>query len=329
MDLILSQFNLDSPLPTFIEMRAQEDLMHIMRGGFRYGMAVASNYYPTFHHAHSVADEIFTVLWGLLDYRFLKAIDATFAESFYGIKRVLADGDWKEGKGMPLTRRERVLSVVFGVVVPYLHLKLNALITRLREEGTEGEARPGLLAKARRVAKRIFLLTYPWVNFAYITTECWYWLRYLSHWPWWNPWLHSRGIILRRMEASDYELQTRGPHARFLDYSRRTLAFLIAVFRVLEWWNSTESLRQATEEASTRKPPPPEPPQAVVDLSNLDEGACPICRHPTTNPTLNAASGYVYCYPCIHQHVEATRKDFVTHIPSSLDHLRRIYESGA
>eukprot|EP01065_Artemidia_motanka_P006581 TRINITY_DN13223_c0_g1_i1.p2 TRINITY_DN13223_c0_g1~~TRINITY_DN13223_c0_g1_i1.p2 ORF type:complete len:360 (+),score=111.43 TRINITY_DN13223_c0_g1_i1:62-1141(+) len=359
MDVLLGQFNLDSPLPTFFEVRAQEETQPMLKSAFRYALTVTAQRSPRLLAVLPYVDEIFTLIWAAVDARCLALVNSTFGEHFYGMTRVVlgpggnSPGPQEEGAEtpedagfgsarshqsdqlgpfLPLSRRDRLFSVLVSVVVPYLRGRLSQLLQRLKDEGqTEEQARRRWedqyprLGPLIRASRKAFVVGYPWVNAAYEAATFIYWLRYLFESCWWSPWNHSRRILLKRMDYQDYVASSQH---RFVEGIRYGLFGLVVVFKLLEWWHSTESLRQQLEEGAGRPIPAPPEPEKAVDLTGLRESQCPQCRQRTTNPTLNAASGHVYCYPCVHQYVEAHGKDPVTQIRSSLDHLRRIYETA-
>eukprot|EP01061_Rhynchopus_euleeides_P018737 TRINITY_DN30942_c0_g1_i1.p1 TRINITY_DN30942_c0_g1~~TRINITY_DN30942_c0_g1_i1.p1 ORF type:complete len:344 (+),score=89.33 TRINITY_DN30942_c0_g1_i1:396-1427(+) len=343
MDLILSQYNLDSPLPTFFEMRAQEELMPILSSGFRYALTVTAQRVIPLSKVVPYSDELFAVLWGLLDYKFLSAIDSTFSENFYGLKRVVAPRGVDvmkdvEQEGLRsylrLSKRDHIISVLLSVLIPYIKTRLQDYMTRCKEE--QGTSAEESLTPRWRTIRKAFVRVYPWLHFAMESITVVYWIRYLFEAPWWSAGLHSRRIVLRRLERQDYmELQS-SPHMALLERTGNVLLWGIVCFRVMEWWNSTEAARQegggggggdALGDQPSVRVPPPAPPAEVQGLDGAAQ--CPLCRHSVTNPTLNASTGLVYCYPCIHQHVEHYSEDPVTHTLTTLDHLRRIYETSA
>ena len=347
MDLILSQFNLDSPLPTFFEMRAQEELMPLLSSGFRYGMTVTAQRLVPLAKVVPWSEEIFAVLWALLDYKFLKAIDSTFSENFYGLKRAVAPPgadimkDIEKGEVRAyhrLTKRHRILSVLLSVLLPYIRAKLTEHMWRCKEE--EGTAAESNLSRRRLALRRVYKKVYPYVHFAFEIVTCVYWLRYLFESPWWSPYLHANRILLRRLDRADYVALQSSPHTSLLERTGNFILWTIVCFRVLEWWNSTEAARDDTAgdagiggggatASGLRGSLPPPPAPSEVASATISTSECPHCKHSVTNPTLNAATGIVYCYPCIHQYVEHHAEDPVTRSPCTLDHLRRIYETSA
>jgi peroxin-12 len=42
---------------------------------------------------------------------------------------------------------------------------------------------------------------------------------------------------------------------------------------------------------------------------------------------MTTVSGYAFCYPCIFTHVQQHGRCPVTHIPATVDSIRRLYQS--
>ena len=60
-------------------------------------------------------------------------------------------------------------------------------------------------------------------------------------------------------------------------------------------------------------------------LSSMLKGA--LLWQARTNPAMTTVSGYAFCYPCIFTHVEQHGRCPVTHIPATVDTIRRLYQS--
>lgn len=99
--------------------------------------------------------------------------------------------------------------------------------------------------------------------------------------------------------------------------------------QLLEWWYTSGEEKLAKQ---SNLPPPPPPPPPLPDPEGLplpeDVTVCAICRKGRTNPTMAQTSGYVYCYPCIFTYVTRHSCCPVTRIPTTVDELRRLYQSA-
>lgn len=73
-------------------------------------------------------------------------------------------------------------------------------------------------------------------------------------------------------------------------------------------------------------PRPAEPSQRGIALP-LDKKLCPICEDNRTNPAALSCSGFVFCYPCIHNYVTENSCCPITMLPANLEQIRKIFES--
>ena len=92
----------------------------------------------------------------------------------------------------------------------------------------------------------------------------------------------------------------------------------------MQWWYARD------EDGPVATLPVPAPPRAGKTAPNgvalpKTAGDCPLCRRTTVNPTALAASGMVFCYPCIFKYVERYQKCPVTHAAATVDMLIKIH----
>ncbi|KAF5948175.1 hypothetical protein HYC85_014132 [Camellia sinensis] len=123
--------------PTFFEMAAAQQLPSSLRAALTYF------YRPFLHKVLDYEDEFFALLMLVLETHSLRTTDASFAESLYGLRRravkirVKKDnprsdvGDRIHHSG--LEKHQKVLSVVFMVVLPYFKSKLHSIYNKERE----------------------------------------------------------------------------------------------------------------------------------------------------------------------------------------------------
>ncbi|OMO84467.1 hypothetical protein CCACVL1_10810 [Corchorus capsularis] len=129
--------------PTFFEMAAAQQLPASLRSALTYSIGVLSLRRPFLHKVLDYEDEFFALLLLVLESHSLRTTDASFSESLYGLRRRAAkirtkqvDIRSKPSDGIQhsgLERRQRVLSVVFLVVLPYFKSKLHSIYIRERE----------------------------------------------------------------------------------------------------------------------------------------------------------------------------------------------------
>ncbi|TKY61348.1 Peroxisome biogenesis protein 12 [Spatholobus suberectus] len=123
--------------PTFFEMAAAQQLPASLRAALTYSIGVLALRRPFLHKLLDFEDESFALLMLVLESHTLRTTDASFSESLYGLRRRPANITVKSDDATPaagsLRRRQKVLSVVFLVVLPYLKSKLHSIFNRERE----------------------------------------------------------------------------------------------------------------------------------------------------------------------------------------------------
>lgn len=129
--------------PTFFEMAAAQQLPASLRAAVTYSVGVLALRRPFLHKVLDYEDEFFALLMLVLETHSLRNTDASFSESLYGLRRrsmrIRAKKDdtrLKSSDGIHhsgLEKRQRVLSVVFMVVLPYFKSKLHSVYDKERE----------------------------------------------------------------------------------------------------------------------------------------------------------------------------------------------------
>lgn len=115
-------------------------------------------------------------------------------------------------------------------------------------------------------------------------------------------------------------------------YAKYGVLLSIFAFKFLEWWYSPANAYYASHSASgARKLPIPPPPRAAPRAEGgievpSDKTLCPLCREERTNPAATP-TGYVFCYTCIHHHLQARHACPITLRPCEVQQLRKIYEN--
>lgn len=113
--------------PTYFEMAAAQQLPASLRAAVLYALGVLAQRRPILHRVLDHSDEALALLMLVLEAHSLRSTDASFAESLYGLRRrpvkVATQGPGK----VLLTRRQRGLSLLFLVGLPYLKSKIQAV----------------------------------------------------------------------------------------------------------------------------------------------------------------------------------------------------------
>ncbi|XP_027104596.2 peroxisome biogenesis protein 12-like [Coffea arabica] len=138
--------------PTFFEMAAAQQLPSSLRAALTYSLGVLALRRPFIHKILDYEDEFFALLMLVLETHSLRTTDASFAESLYGLRRRAVnikvktkDNIHSKKKILPLDspadaihhngleKRQKILSVVVLVVLPYFRSKLQYVYNRERE----------------------------------------------------------------------------------------------------------------------------------------------------------------------------------------------------
>ncbi|XP_073002589.1 peroxisome biogenesis protein 12 isoform X1 [Typha latifolia] len=129
--------------PTFFEMAAAQQLPASLRAALTYSLGVFAVRSPFLHKVLDYDDEFFALLMMVLESHSLRTTDASFSESLYGLRRreakissnkstsIVESNDKLRHSG--LQRHQKVLSVVFLVILPYFKSKLHSYYNRERE----------------------------------------------------------------------------------------------------------------------------------------------------------------------------------------------------
>ncbi|XP_053144013.1 peroxisome assembly protein 12-like [Hemicordylus capensis] len=336
--------------PSIFEVVAQDSLMAAVRPALQHVAKVLAESNPA---RYSVLwrwfDEIYALLDLLLQQHYLSRCSASFAENFYGLKRVGPRGRRPRLAAAGLPRKPHWKSLCLLVLLPYLRTKLEKFISRLREEDDYSIHPP---SSSWKRFYRAFLAAYPFANLAwegwFLAQQLCYILGKAQHH---SPLLKLAGVHLARLSAEDLQAMERklmdtgairpppsSVTERAWSAAKRVLGGLafslstglsVGVFflQFLEWWYSAEN--QESIKALTALPTPPPP-------THLDHGAdspllprlktaCPLCRKIRTNDTALSTSGFVFCYPCAYGYVKSRQQCPVTGYATELQHLVKLY----
>ncbi|GAV82998.1 Pex2_Pex12 domain-containing protein/zf-C3HC4_2 domain-containing protein [Cephalotus follicularis] len=129
--------------PTFFEMAAAQQLPSSLRAALTYSIGVLALRRPFFHKVLDYEDEFFALLMLVLEAHSLQTTDASFSETLYGLRRRTVQIRVKKDRPRltsnetihhsGLEKHQRVLSVVFLVVLPYFKSKLHSVYNKERE----------------------------------------------------------------------------------------------------------------------------------------------------------------------------------------------------
>lgn len=257
-------------------------------------------------------------------------------------------------KPLPFKRRQRRLSLLFLVLVPYLKDKLdqwynnnyghNASLLQAGdvENFRRNNASRATVAKVMRILYPAFHASYEGLFFIYQVA---YMYEYTSYF---TPFLHLMGLNVKRLSMKDIQLQMHRTYLRsrahtndppiikafwkvvdllglLVDFTKYLLPLAVFFFKFLEWWYTDSNKTGLTNEEPL--PPPPEPPKLAPAGLQLpaDRSLCPVCNKARVNPAM-LPSGFVFCYTCIHPYVQEHGMCPVTKMPASVERIRRVFD---
>ncbi|OZJ01624.1 hypothetical protein BZG36_05602 [Bifiguratus adelaidae] len=244
--------------PSLFELIAQAKMTEMLSPALRY---VYAQRYPRYLiRISNNYDEFYAALMLLVERHYLKQWGGSFAENFYGLKRVPSDRPLVQSsstatkapsQNLSSTNVNRSLAVL--VILPYIKQRLDHYYSRIsgggasqlfdsneRDERELAELRSATISlrqKARIRLRRIFRLVYPWAHFAYHMSEVLFQIGYLfGKTKYWNPWLKVIDVEVVRMNAQDYRNQfdSSGPKlstsTSLMDRVARTPLVLVQAF---------------------------------------------------------------------------------------------------
>eukprot|EP00808_Paulinella_micropora_P008309 g60426.t1 len=303
---------------------------------------------PTLGWLRSWFPELNTSLVYAVEQHFLHAYNASFAENFYGLKRVVL----LDGKEVPLREVDRRRALFFLVAVPYIREKLESTY-----EADLERQRDNLPPQS---AGHAFLLSvYPYFHLVYEALQFGFQLAYLlGTADAFSPWLYlcsqrikriTMNDVLRHQQRQQQKLSKQELLSRVWQEHERKSGFLPGLWRVLarlrdmaarnakwallifllafkfaEWWYSPANVLGTRRKLPIPPPPPPSeasPPKLAMPASNR---ICPLCRRHRTNPAA-VPTGFVFCYPCIHAYVSENGFCPVTRLLCTIHQIRRVY----
>ncbi|KAJ7047678.1 cyclin-dependent protein kinase inhibitor [Mycena alexandri] len=346
--------------PSLFELVAQEQLRDLLQPALKYVLAVFAQRYPRYLlRIVNRHEEFYAAIMLFVERHYLRKHNASFSESFYGLKRRRRPFiDTERAKaavgGIPagetLRAQEIWRSLILLVGVPYLRAKAQDYYEELGG-GVNSDVDDQPHRRVTRdpgLSRRIFKAIYPWLNTSF---ELWLLVCNIAYLfdqtPFYRPWLSWMGIDLRRLGVEDFRAAAaqnknspswpRTPLAwirrlifaspqTLLDSLRLLLPTAIFFVKFLEWWYSPGSPARSfsTSPLGPAVPPPrmlPPHPQGI-HFDAQSYGRCPICLDGLKNATA-LPSGYVFCYRCAYDHVEEHGKCPVTLLPTRIWQLRK------
>ncbi|KAI9100513.1 Pex12 amino terminal region-domain-containing protein [Phlyctochytrium arcticum] len=213
----------DQYRPSVFELVAQDKMRDLLKPALRYVLAVYAQRHPRYLlRLANKSDELFASLMGLVEWHYLREWDGSFAENFYGLKRVAPAKNRRQKGEQRLTSAQIGKSLFFLAVMPYLKSKLDDLYEQmsggssrqllgnlfaepLSQSRTNDDEQLPRVQRIRQQIARTFCTTYPYVNATYQALIFLYQIGFMyGKTDYYSPWLHLCGVQLRRMGPKDY-----------------------------------------------------------------------------------------------------------------------------
>ncbi|KAI7878737.1 Pex12 amino terminal region-domain-containing protein [Mucor mucedo] len=250
----------DAYRPSLFELVAQEKLKELLQPAVQYALAIYAQRYPRLLlRVVNNHEEFYAALMLLVERHYLKEWGGSFAENFYGLKRVstrhldTVQFSASSQSSPALTRREISMSLLVLVGLPYVKSRLDLLYGKVsggsassilgdneQEELENEELANGDTPRMRKLAirfMRLFKRLYPILNFVYHGSNMAYNVAYLfGKTKYYTPWLHLLGLQVKRMSMNDYRDhydKSAGTASPSLSLLKNPLGAVTAVFSKL------------------------------------------------------------------------------------------------
>ncbi|KAG2190482.1 hypothetical protein INT46_011699 [Mucor plumbeus] len=220
----------DAYRPSLFELVAQEKLKELLQPAVQYVLAIYAQRYPRLLlRVVNNHEEFYAAIMLLVERHYLKEWGGSFAENFYGLKRVSTShldsikfaSPINSQSSPALTTREITKSLLVLVGLPYVKCRLDLLYQKVSggsassilgdneqlEMENEELASPETSTKRKLVIRlmRLFKKIYPIINFLYYGSNLAYNVAYLfGKTKYYTPWLHLLGLEVKRMSMNDY-----------------------------------------------------------------------------------------------------------------------------
>lgn len=326
-----------STKPSVFEVLAQDSLMTTIRPALKHAVKVLAESRPDkFGWLLRLYDELYTLLDLILQNYYLHSHNGSFAENFYGIKRIPCVEQLTDKGRLPKSCLYR--SIACLVFIPYIKHKLDFMFEELRHRINTG--RQSQNTNLNKLYKA-FVTVYPYVHMIWEGSILVYLTSYMfGKSKWHSPFVKLSSVELVHQQEQDFEPSQIHSTDTWNDLSLNKKALFICkraasvtaitlstglsvgVFflQFLDWWYASD-----TNAPSLLALPTPDPPQPDVDETLPPHNICPICLRMRTNDTALSVSGFVFCYPCIYEHIQQYGSCPVTSYPARKDHLIKLY----
>lgn len=334
--------------PTIFDVIVQENMQSLFKTSFNHFFKWLINTHSNrFKHFKAFNDEIYLLIHSSIEFLYLKAYNALFAEYFYGMKRLNITNNF-----------HRVLSILFSIVVPYLKSKLDATYEELERNVDEQQLNHDLdntsnfILRLKLRIKKIMLKFYPYLHLIWSMSFWFYRFKFMINTSDFNSPL-LRIVNQRLVYDTDRDTNTLklSLFKKLLNYSNYGFTGLLFLIQFYQWYND-----YSNENGSENRPlslvnllkttgvindhnvnndtiiPAPKLPTKLSNSKAYkllkDKNLCPLCTKKRTNECVLSVSGFVFCYVCIFKFVKEHKRCPLTNYPCNIKNIIRIYDSS-
>ncbi|KAJ3327463.1 ubiquitin-protein ligase peroxin 12, partial [Gonapodya sp. JEL0774] len=277
---LANTYDQSDPLrPSYFELSTLDDVRDRLQPALRYFLTVYAQRYPRYLlplvNRH---EELYALLFGLVESYYLWEHDGSFEENFYGLKRAPT-----AAKRQGLSSRERWGSLVTLIAVPYVRSKLQELYESVgggaemfEDDFEEEEARRSRnLSPWQLTLRRLFRRVYPYTGAVYgLTLFTWQILYMHGRTRYYSPWLYLLGLEIKRIDGppppppSSDTTTLLGTLSlilrRLLEALKVALPLSMFALKFLEWWYNSGFARKAEGGK-----PIPRPPRRIKEIEAI------------------------------------------------------------
>ncbi|KAF7408668.1 hypothetical protein HZH66_003205 [Vespula vulgaris] len=281
--------------PSIFEIIAQESLAYTLEPAFKKILSFVISFNPErYGHLLEWSDEGYLIFNTFLQRYYFSKYSASFSETFYGLKRIsLIDKKFHD----QLSAKQKYLSLMFLVLLPYFREKLSKLSYRYKLQEADNYIPK---SKWERFFKTCVIQGHNIYFTLYESITLCNYILYVSGRSMYATPLLSDGLdIIQTTVARSFEIG-----AFFLQF--------------LSWWTQENYF---TDIMALPAPSAPKVRHSAVKY----KGLCPLCMKVPHIRTVLMVSGYIFCYQCILSEVRNKKRCPVTNYPANENDLIRLY----
>ncbi|XP_077290086.1 peroxisome assembly protein 12-like [Arctopsyche grandis] len=276
-------------------------------------------------------DEFYLLFNTVIQYNYLRHYASSFAENFYGLKRIsLKSQMFSDGFHLPL--KEESLSLLQLIAFPYLRQKLEQLVQHYKYDEMDGLSPKGW----RGIYRKVFINFYTFLHTAYEFLCLVQYLAYMSG----KSKSHSPLLKILSLSLTYAPNITKTDEATWSTFWNNISSGNICTAKISFGMIGTVFLRTMElsaffiqflkwcEDKSTQlnlnSMPIPDAPKPDIRSTQF-MNKCPICLQNWKTPTVLSVSGYVFCYKCLIRHLNDESKCPVTKYDANVNDIIRVY----